>query len=305
MVDQSIQQKLEKGLTHSLNTHGFSFQYAVLKTANIIFGEKKSPWAFEVSEFPVTVKDIPTHIDFILRNKNEPFYLIGECKRANPALSNWCFVKAPYVSRKISSGERIVREVISFDPNVIGGKPKIGLDWIERSKDVYRLAFEVKSEDKGDGKYGRGQINEATTQVLRGLNGLINFFINHYIETNQLPLGRYANNLHRVAFMPVIFTTAKLWVSDVDLSLADLETGKIDFSAIKMHPKEWLFYHHSQSPNIKHSFGSFKGSKELSDVLYLDYTRTISIVNSSGIQSFLCDNFWEYPEDWNIDQLIT
>ena len=189
-----MQQKLEKGVAHSLNIHGYSFQYAVLKAADIYFKEERSPWAFEVSEFPVAVNDTPTHIDFILRNKNEPFYFIGECKRADPALSNWCFIKAPYVSRKISSGERIVREVVCFDPDDKYSQPKIGLDWIQRSKDIYRLAFEVKSEGKGDGKYGRGQINEATTQVLRGLNGLITFFITHFEKNKRLPLGRYTRN---------------------------------------------------------------------------------------------------------------
>ena len=303
MNDESVQRKLERGLTHSLNTHGFSFQYAVLKAADICFKDEESPWAFEVSEFPVAVNETPTHIDFILRNKNEPFYLVGECKRSNPALSNWCFVRAPYVSRSISSGERIVREVISVRPNNTSSPPRIGLDWIERSKDIYRLAFEVKSEDKGDSKQGRGQINEATTQALRGLNGLISFFVNYYMNKFKLPLGMNFNNLSRVSFMPVIFTTAKIMVSDVDLSAADLESGNIDVSSVKLQPRDWIFYHFSQSPNIKHSFGNFKESEELSEVLYSDYTRTIPIVNSAGIRSFLSDNFWKFPADWNRERL--
>ena len=105
--------ELRKGLVHSINIHGHAFQYAVLKTAENLFKENASPWVFEASEFPVLNKKIPTHIDIILRNKHEQSFLIAECKRCDPAISNWCFVKAPYVSRKTSSGrERIVRELV-------------------------------------------------------------------------------------------------------------------------------------------------------------------------------------------------
>ena len=299
MDDQSAQHKLGDALTHTLNTHGFSFQYAVLKEAKSCFEAMKSPWAFEVSEFPVAVKKMPTHIDFILKNVKEPFYIIAECKRANPALSNWCFVKTPYVSRTISTGERVVRETITvkFDNKNI--PPRISPDWIERSKNVYRLAFEVKSKDKGDSKKGRGQINDATTQVLRGSNGLIELFVNHYMKTNCLPLGRYQDKWSRVSFIPVIFTTANLWVSDVDLSSADLETGNLDTSSTILEQKDWIFYNYSQSPNIKHGFVSLNENAGLSNMLYWDYTRTIPIVSSSGIRAFLSDSFWKYPEDWN------
>lgn len=295
-----MNQILDKGLAHSLNTHGYSFQYAVLKASNICFENNTSPWAFEASEFPVAVNDFSTHIDFILRNKNEPFYFIGECKRANPAVANWCFVKAPYVSWNISTGERIVREVICVDPENKTAQPKICLDWIERSKEIYRLAFEVKSAGKGEATYGRGQVNEATTQVLIGLNGIISFFINHYKKNKKLPFGKYVKNVYRAAFMPVIYTTANLWVSDVDLSMADIKDGNIDVSSVQLKQKEWLFYQHSQSPNIKHSFGNLGNSEGLSDLLYLDYTRTIPIVNSSAIQSFFSQYFWNDPEDWNL-----
>ena len=293
-----MNQGLDKGLTHSLNIHGYSFQYAVLKVASTCFENKTSPWAFEVSEFPVAINDFSTHVDFILRNKNEPFYFIGECKRVNPAVANWCFVKAPYVSRDISTGERIVREVISVDPANKNAQPKTCLDWIERSKEIYRLGFEVKSSGKGEATYGRGQINEATTQVLKGLNGIISFFINHYNKNKNFPLGKYVHNIYRLAFMPVIFTTANLWVTDVNLNMADIKDGNIDVSSIQLKPKEWLFYQHSQSPNVKHSFGNLENSKGLSDLLYFDYTRTIPIVNSSAIQTFFSQYFWNELSDW-------
>lgn len=191
-----------------LNENGYSFQYAVLKAIHDLYNEKKSPWLFEVAEFPVEVNGTPIHIDFILRQKETPFYLVAECKRANPALSNWCFVKAPYVSRRIHDGdERIVREIVKANRIT-------SLQWIGRTQDIYRLAFEVKSNAKGEGSSGKGQINEALTQVLRGMNGLIKFAVNVLGKGKEDLLKGYSC----AAFMPVIFTTAKLWVTDAKRS---------------------------------------------------------------------------------------
>jgi hypothetical protein len=100
------------------------------------------------------------------------------------------------------------------------------------------------------------------------------------------------------AFLPVIFTTANLWVSDIDLSVADINSGNIEVPPGKLVQKEWLFYHYSQTPDISHTLSGFSEIHELSDALYLDYTRTIPIVNAAGIQAFLSDNFWKHPDDW-------
>jgi hypothetical protein len=305
---------LEKDLARILNTHGYSFQYAVIKAAITYFGDKSSPspWRFEVAEFPVEVNDRSTHIDFILKNIHESFYLVAECKRVNPAVKNWCFVKAPYVSRELtrsgSSGERIVREVInsySLPPEAISattGKPirnvyaATALQSSQRSKDIYRLAFEVKSDEKSEGKRGKGQINEAITQVLTGLNGLINFVSNQLDNDTRLFLEE-----DHAALMPVIFTNATLWVSDINLSEADLKRGNIDIDKVKLEQRGWLFYHYDQSPGLKHALTLLHDEKVelLSDCLYLLYTRTIPIVNESAISNFLSDGLWSEPEDWH------
>ncbi|MFZ1804688.1 MAG: hypothetical protein WAU05_12245, partial [Nitrospira sp.] len=79
-----------------LGSHGYGFQYAVLRRAEELAAERRSKWVFEAAEFPVGTAESPTHIDFILRNAHSTVYLVGECKRANPAHANWCFLKAPY-----------------------------------------------------------------------------------------------------------------------------------------------------------------------------------------------------------------
>jgi hypothetical protein len=290
-------QNPEKGLAYQLNIHGYGFQYAILNIANKCLKDRKSPWIFEVSEFPVEINGTSTHIDFILRNSNEPFFLIAECNRADPALSNWCFVKTPFVSRKNDGGERIVREVL-INRNASGDPPTVGLDWFSRSDDIYRLAFEVRSGDKGEGKFGRGQINDAVTQVLKGHNGLLNYFASKLNKNFEMPFLGPLKEINYAAFLPVIITTAKLWVSKINLSETDVLSGDIDFPPDSLIEKEWLLFHYSQTPDISHNIDSLSKIIDLSDALYLEYTRTIPIVSAAGIQSFLSDPMWRYSDDW-------
>ena len=101
--------------------------------------------------------------------------------------------------------------------------------------------------------------------------------------------------------MPVIFTNARLWVSDIDLSEADLKSGNIDIDKEKLEQRDWLFYHYDQSPGLKHALTLLHDEKVelLSDCLYLLYTRTIPIVNESAISNFFSDGLWSEPEDWH------
>ncbi len=100
------------------------------------------------------------------------------------------------------------------------------------------------------------------------------------------------------SFMPVIFTTAKLWVCDYDISTADLENGKVSLDDAELKERKWVFYQYAQSPDFKHSYSAAGQESDIAHLLYIDYTRTIPIVNSSGIKEFFSNIFWQYPEDW-------
>ena len=84
-----------------LDSHGYGFQYALLKECERLRQNGKSPWSFEAAEIPVTVGSRETHIDFVLRTHSA--VLVAECKRANPALARWCFARAPFVARRAST----------------------------------------------------------------------------------------------------------------------------------------------------------------------------------------------------------
>src|SRR5262245_35612150 len=79
-----------------LNSHGYGFQYSVIRLADTLYKDGKSGWRFEWAEFPVSVQGDDTRIDLVLRQGRSHYYMLGECKRVNPALGNWCFAHAPY-----------------------------------------------------------------------------------------------------------------------------------------------------------------------------------------------------------------
>jgi hypothetical protein len=111
-------------------------------------------------------------------------------------------------------------------------------------------------------------------------------------------LGNYPRKVSSIAFIPVIFTTAKLWVSDVDLTKADITTGDIEKSLINLEEKKWLFYQYSQSPDLKHSCEITQEYDSLSSSLYQLFTRTVAVVTADGIDDFFSSWHWSEPEDW-------
>lgn len=91
----------------------------------------------------------------------------------------------------------------------------------------------------------------------------------------------------------VIFTTAQIWTSEVDIGKADLQTGKLKLEDIDAQKKDWIWLQYHLSPRIKHSVNSNKTPKGLGEVLAQDYIRTIAVVTASGIEEFL-------GKDWSL-----
>jgi len=288
--------ELENKLVYQLNLNGYGFQYSVINYIKSLYDEKKSPWYFEVSEFPVQVNNNSVHIDFILRKTASNFFLLAECKRANPAYSNWCFLKSPFNSRKNLIREPIVREELVFDKTInLPPHTRIGTNHI--SKDLYRLYFEIKTDNKGESGPGKGQINEAITQIMRGQNGLINYFVSHIENNDNFPIGR-TDSFQSSAFFPVIFTTANIFVSDQDISHTDLSTGTLSSLSGDLQEREWIYLQYNQSSNISHSHGGYENTKSLSEALFYESTRTVAIVSAKGLDKFLSQFKNIYEEDW-------
>jgi hypothetical protein len=268
----------------ALNRQGHPFQYAVIRRANELFEQKCSSWVFEASEFPVEVRGYHTRIDFVLSKYSEairgPFcFLVAECKRANPSLNDWLFVRAPYVRRGSVSRDILVECVQRKNMDLTAS-----LRRLDNSSDIYHIAIEVKGATVGDsGGAGRGAIEEAATQVIRGENGLIECFSKHR---------RFLSEDYPVRFIPVIFTTARLWATDVDIS-TDIVKGRVALNSADVTPKPWLWLQYNVSPGLKHSVDRGVSNDDslfktdLGHLLETEFARAIAVVGSDGINSFL------------------
>jgi hypothetical protein len=272
-----------------LNRHGYGFQYRVLEHIRQLHAKKQSSWVFEAAEFPAEVQGKGTRIDFILKFKETRLFILGECKRINPKFSNWCFIKAPYVRRNRTSESYFVDHVEfdQHDPhNVCRVTGEKLTDWISDDR-TYHIGLVVKSQStKGEsGKLENDAIEQAATQVCRGLNGLIELLPKRprLIKTEAKDSVIYAG----VTFLPVIFTTAKLYTCDCKLTSSNLEDGKLNLSGEKLSQKDWIFFQYNISPGIKHSGKPVKISDKFGEILDYDYVRTIPIVAPNGIAKFL------------------
>jgi hypothetical protein len=262
--------------TEAINRQGFPFQSAVLRRLRELFERKRSVWTLEATEFPVEVNSQGTRIDLLLRTVDQSYWLVGECKRVNPAYSDWLFARSEYIGRNLE--ERYVVEAAkrTAAPSFNAGGMSVRL----LRHGHYHTGFTVKSDRPGDPTGGRDQIEEAATQVLKGVNGLVNFW-------QKTPTTMPSETMQFI--LPVIFTTANLRVTDTDLANADLESGRISQEELSVEPRSYIYYQYHLSPGLKHLFAGFHELSELASLMQSEYIRTIAIVSAAGIDDFIRD----------------
>lgn len=273
-----------------INTHGHAFQYAVLRRAEELASERRSRWRFEAAEFPVGDASSPIHADFVLSaapdwmgmpgGADHRSYLVAECKKADPARARWCFIAAPYTHRDPSEKEIYFQQVKSgFDSRT---EPDVLRKW--SSTHTAHLGYELRTGEKGNGS-GGGALREATTQVLRAMNGFVDDRFRDAVVSSERPVV--------ATFLPVLFTTASLIVAIGNLSEADLRTGELSPDWGEVKEVEWLWYTYNQSPALRHHIrnGSATGAESVSRAIVRDYSRTIAVVSPSGVDNFLAFDF--------------
>jgi hypothetical protein len=246
------------------------------------------------AEIPVSVGGYTTRIDFILQlqpRAQDLRLLVAECKRVNPAFGQWCFAKGKYCSPNWAA-KQIIPELVNLTDK---DAPKSAGEGRDNSSECYNIGFVLKSSAKGDPhpvSPGNDALEEASTQVTKGLNGLLETaFKDHRLRESLL---RY----EAITILPVVFTTAKLWASSADLTASDLSTGEISLSDGEVAQKKWVYYQYPQSPLFKHGLerGSL-GHDSFEDIVGRDYVRSVAVVSAPAIPEFLRSGWYR------IDQL--
>ncbi len=285
------QQNVSELFKKTLDIHGYGFHYSVMRRVDELIGSAQTEWRLYGAEFPVINKNETTHVDFVLQHEKANAFIIGECKRADPAKANWCFVKTPYtwndsrenyiqLDKLIKIKDTDGRETICLNTSVAR---------IERK--FANLGIEIKTGQTGDGLAisQKSAINSAVTQVSRGTSGFLNYFKEKYV-------GEFSDSMFPFRFIPVIFTTATLWVSDADLGIADLQTGILPNDSIKAKQVDWIWFNHNRSFMLAPNSNLAPTDKYLSPEYY-EFVRSVAIVSASGIDNFFKANLYQWLKE--------
>lgn len=272
--------RIRAALEAALNRGGYGFHYAILRRLDALREQRRSMWRLDANEFPVRVQGVDTRVDFVLANEPGDIRLVVECKRVNPRLGRWCFAKSVYAAPySVASGLRVER--VRYWEHYGEIRAEV-CDFGSSDGREYNLAVELKTnapEDEQDPHgVGRGTIETAVTQALRGVNGLVES-LHAYHQTLQ---GQAA------ALIPVVVTSAELWTTDVDLSNADLLSGRVEIVESSLHRRDWLVLQYHQSLSLRHESPRRRSSaSSLESVLASDYFRSVVVTSPSGLEACL------------------
>lgn len=234
---------IDAGARKSLNTHGHSFAQALVhRLAQLRRGTTLCPYRFLIAEYPVEIHGQHTAIDLILENvRVQPNQVvIGECKRVDPKVGRWIFARTPFTRAGDASNSAFVSGAF-WATNAPGIKVQ------ERTyrvpcADPYHLGFEQRTNRHGDGVGHDGKtIEQAVKQVFQGTAGLL-----QTLGADPDLLLRYEEPL---LLIPVIFTTAEIFVVEDDISTADLASGDLD--AVSTVQEPWIWYQANLSRNLR------------------------------------------------------
>jgi hypothetical protein len=139
------------------------------------------------------------------------------------------------------------------------------------------------NSQQGDQRGGsRDAIENALTQVCRGFNGFLQFVASGHDILEPTPL---------IRAVPVIFTTAKLLVSSVDIGTADLQSGELQGS-MNLEERDWIWFDYAQSLGIMHSIVPKEPHFSLTEVFLSHFLQRVAIVSAPGINDFLSSEMW-------------
>jgi len=263
-----LDEQMPEGLEKQFNSHGYGFTSAVIAKCDELSMYNKHFWRMPTPEFPVQINGADTKIDFILRHTHFPGYLIAECKKVDNRYSSWCFFKDPY----LNYADGYVCDSLHKDDNTL----KHNLRPLQHFHECYNIAFALKKNDgKSEKTDGRDAIEKAVTQLCKGLNGFIQKFKE---KKDQLENGWYY-------FLPVLFTTAKLFVCNANLKETS-GNGLLGIKEEDVHETNIVIYNYSQSASIKNSTFVFT-PEDLRKYHQLEYIRSIAVVTYEGIEKFL------------------
>jgi len=273
---------LSELLFNSLNEQGFLFQEACAHCLK----KTDTGWEVKAFEYPVSLQGDDTRVDIVLFDRISPhpeLWALIECKRADPEYVYWLFgspglpfgdalcsalgFECPHFRSDQPFHVRLLVSPLHFGIITYGVE-----NWVEVKKRSGKRASTPQS------------IENAFTQVLKGVGG----FAQEHLDQR-----RKAQKNFRAFFIPIIVTTATLYVAHYKPEDVDLETGTIDREKVGLGPQgqppeevEWVLVDYGAGESVapRSIPENYVGVDPAELQKYK--TRSIFVVNSKSIPSF-------------------
>jgi hypothetical protein len=275
---------LSELLLNAVNEQGYLFREA----CEHVLRARQTQWEVRACEYPVSLQGQGTRIDIVLRAKSPSYpeiFALVECKRAAPEYVIWLFGAPglPYRGALCSTLGFECNESRSDQPLKVNRL----LTSLSFRVNTYQAEWwlEVK-QDKKKRISTPQNIESAFEQVLRGVGG----FAQEQLEQRQK-----TRDTFKTFFVPVVITTASLYVAsykpkDVDLSTGTIAKDKILFGAqeqpLEKEAVEWVLVNYGVGENFapKPIPDNYHGIDPTE--LQKHKIRSIFVVNSKSIPLF-------------------
>lgn len=273
-----------RGFQEAIRRGGHGLKYSLLKLNEGLARRERSDWRFIASHFPVEARNRVTHIDLILQRWRPRIYMLAHCKVADPLYQNWCFASAPRITAHYD--DRLVLDCTHVDENEqvqhYVRHSFTDRKFVHIGSEVRSDSLEAGAEQQRSHAFRRAvaQANNWVSGISKTLASNINFFPR---EEEFFRRGRPRS----ICLLPVIFTTADIWVAEADLSSAAIESGRIDLAPSGLTKSSWVLYQEYTVREEKLSTLADEQPRALEELMEKQYVRTIPVVNPSGVAEFL------------------
>ena len=288
----------EETVTRALNEHGFLFQDRITE---LFAGKNPTKWIIEATEFPVSLVSQAVHeetrIDLVLKRRvrahNVDWHIPVECKRANPDYKTWVFFNQRPRIENDSGGSLYIQA-----GELVGGWDRKGDVPLQKfvtqfsppePADVPTFTYYLETRENPPSKAGSSAstktLEDAFNQVTLGLIGL----------------GRQLHRSQHFSFriVPVVVTTAEVFVADFNIGDVSLQRGEISRANLKLRPLDWLVVNYAISDVISQFAELTRDpARTLGEHLSTFVLRSIFVVRADKMEAFL--NWFDQLADLNL-----
>ncbi len=277
---------------HSLNIHGIFFQKLI---ASIVDKHNEKQLRLVTTEYPV---EFPSGNQYSNRKESRldvyaqirpRFYptrricLLIECKKANPDFVDWIFFPKfpsfglPKISFLLTTC--IQNDNKEFLPkHIYETRPNESFLFSDEAREARSSYKNISNNIKT--KTSNAAITEAAYQVTLATHAIAD---EHY-KNIQNAQNRVPESTH--LYLPIIVTTANLFLCEFDPDTTEIETGEIEYQQINMKPIDRLIYEYPVPPHLQIKSDDWLAPEEIGKVDRL-VRRHILVVNSNHFESTL------------------